>query len=450
MNRHTSAQIPACYDGERLIGLAPLARMAFAGGDLGPVKAGLLNRLRRNENDANALMDLSTVSQLMGRRQLGLAMQAFALDIRQLYRLESATDSLGVRLLAILSPGDLAENNALEFLIEGSDIRLDMLYVGPGLPFPATLPDHDLAMVAVCETDRNRPLLRYIETVVKSWPRPVICAPDRIARLSRDGACRLLQSAPGIAMAVTARIDRQTLQIVGRSDLPVSAVVKDGGFPIIVRPVDSQKGHGLKKLDNPNAIVDYLEARPEAAFYVARYVDYRGPDGQFRKYRIVLIDERPYACHVAISDRWIVHYMSAGMLESAAKRAEEARFFASFDDDFAYRHHDALLSIAKRLELDYVGIDCGETPDGELLIFEVDSGMTVHSMDPVDIFPYKQPQMQKVFRAFRQMLMDACIRHGPRTPTGGPIRLTDPPCQPKGGRRGQPSDHHGLHSAAPR
>jgi hypothetical protein len=388
--------------------------MAFAGADLGPLKARLLNRLRQNENDANALMDLSTVSQLMGQRQLGLAMQAFALDIRQIYRLQNAGDSVGIRLLAILSPGDLAENNALEFLIEGSDIRLDMLYVGPDLPFPATLPDHDLAMVAVCETDRNRPLLRHIETLVKSWPRPVICAPDRIARLSREGACRLLQSVPGIVMPVTARIDRQTLESVGRSELPVTAFVKDGAFPIIIRPVDSQKGRGLMKLHNPSAIVDYLEARPENAFYVARYVDYRGPDGQFRKYRIVLIDERPYACHMAISDGWVVHYMSAGMLESAAKRAEEARFFAGFDDDFARRHHHALRSIAKRLELEYVGIDCGETPDGELLIFEVDSGMTVHAMDPVDLFPYKQPQMRKVFGAFRQMLMDVYIGHGTR------------------------------------
>jgi hypothetical protein len=33
--------------------------------------------------------------------------------------------------------------------------------------------------------------------------------------------------------------------------------------------------------------------------------------------------------------------------------------------------------------------------------------MTVHAMDPVGLFPYKQPQMRKVFRAFRQMLIDA-------------------------------------------
>lgn len=397
-------------DGEPLIGLARIARRAFAGEDLAPLKTHLLGRLSRNEEDANALMDLSVVLQLMGQRQLGLSMQALALDIRQLYRLQGSADSSGPHLLAILTPGDLAQNNALEFLIEGSDITLDMLYVSPLLPFPETVPEHDLAMVAVCETDRNLPLLAALEILTKTWPRPLLCAPGRIARSSRDAACALLQSAPGIVVPVTTRISRQTLESIGLAEVPVTAFIPDGNFPVIVRPVDSQKGIGLVKVDAPGSIVDYLKTRPESAFYIAPYVDYRGPDGLFRKYRIVLIDERPYVCHVAISNSWVVHYISAGMVESESKRIEEARFFADFDNDFACRHHDALLSIARRMQLEYNGIDCGETPDGKLLIFEVDSGMTVHAMDPVDIFPYKQPQMRKVFRAFRQMLIDTASK----------------------------------------
>ena len=389
-----------------LVGLAPLARMAFAGADLEPWKAHLLGRVAHDENDANALIDLSIVLQLLGQRQIGLSTQALALDIQPLYRLQGSGDSAGIRLLAILSPGDLAENNALEFLIEGSDITLDLLYMSPGMPFPPTLPDHDLAIVAVCETDRNLPLLKHIAGLMKSWPRPVLCAADRIARLSRDGACRLLHSAPGLVVPVTTRIDRRTLEWIGRSGAALSALIPDAVVPLIIRPVDSQKGRGLMKLDTPDAIIGYLSARPEDEFYVAPYVEYRSADGQFRKYRIVLIDERPYICHMAISDSWVVHYMSAGMVESAAKRAEEARFFATFDDDFARRHRGALRTIARQMELEYAGIDCGETPEGELLIFEVDSGMTVHAMDPVDIFPYKQPQMRKVFGAFRQMLID--------------------------------------------
>jgi hypothetical protein len=412
MNISLSAHGGWSDDAPPLIGLATLAKLAFDGADLAPLRAHLLDRAAHNETDANALMDLSTVLHLMGQRECALAVQALALEIRQIYRLPCSSrlnpdDAAGIHLLAIMSPGDLTENNALEFLLEGSDITLDLLYVGLGQPLPATLPDHDLAMVAVCETERNLPLLAHIGNLLKGWPRPVVCATDRLARLSRDGACALLQSAPGIVMAHTARIDRTTLEWIGHSWLAVTTIIPDGGFPIIVRPVDSQKGHGLAKLDGPDAIAGYLETRPETAFYVARYIDYRGKDGQFRKYRIVFIDGRPYVCHMAISAHWMVHYLSAGMEESARKRAEEAQFFATFDANFVRRHHRALLAIAKRLELEYVGIDCGETPEGELLIFEVDSGMTVHAMDPVNVFPYKQPQMRKVFGAFRQMLIDS-------------------------------------------
>ena len=62
--------------------------------------------------------------------------------------------------------------------------------------------------------------------------------------------------------------------------------------------------------------------------------------------------------------------------------------------------------MVERTGLDYLGIDCSETYDGELLIFEIDSNMVVHDMDPVDIYPYKQPQMRKLFNAFQQMLRD--------------------------------------------
>ncbi len=86
---------------------------------------------------------------------------------------------------------------------------------------------------------------------------------------------------------------------------------------------------------------------------------------------------------------------------------------ASFDDDFARRHATAFRAITERLGLDYVGIDCAETLDGELLIFEVDSDMIVHAMDPVDLFPYKQPQMRKLFDAFRALLAKAAMRGAP-------------------------------------
>jgi len=156
-----------------------------------------------------------------------------------------------------------------------------------------------------------------------------------------------------------------------------------------------------------------LHTRPEVEFYISRFVDYRGTDGLFRKYRIVLIEGRPFVCHMAISSHWMIHYLNAGMSESPEKRAEEARFMESFDGDFAHRHAAAFRAIYERMGLDYLGIDCGETADGSLLIFEVDSNMIVHAIDPVEVFPYKQPQMRKVFTAFRSMLVNATKRNTP-------------------------------------
>ena len=397
-------------DHEPLIGLAPLMKMAFSGIDLTPLGTRLIQRAESHPDDANTLMDLSTILQLKFNRETALAVQAQALEMQKLYRLPAVGDHAGIRLLAIMGPGDLMSNTPLEFLLEGSDVTLDMLYVMPDQPVPTSLPDHDLVFVAVGESDQNRPLLKQIESLTKAWPRPVLNKPDRIAGLSRDGACALLKSAPGIVMPISARIDRQALEQVGRQNLPIGRILEDGDFPIIVRPVGSHAGRGLEKLDTPAAIPGYLQSMPESGFYVSRFVDYRGQDGRYRKYRIVLIDGRPFACHMAISEHWMVHYLNADMIESAENRAEEARFMANFDEDFALRHKDAFRAINERMGLDYLIIDCGETPDGKLLIFEVDSCAVVHAMDPVDVFGYKHPQMHKVFAAFREMLANAMKR----------------------------------------
>lgn len=394
----------------QLIGLAALMRMAYSGVDLAPLGEQLITRAQLNPKDANALMDLSTVLQLRGNRDVGLAMQAQALEMQQLYRPPTAAGQAGVRLLVMMGPGDLMANTPLEFLLEKSDVVFDLFYVAPGLSLPLSLPDHDVLFVAIGESDLNLSLLKQIGNVIKSWPRPVLNMPDRIARMSRDDACAMLKAAPGVLMPVTVRIDRQMLARIGSADLPVSTVLDDGAFPIIVRPVDSHAGQGLFKIDNCLAIADYLQAMPHREFYIARFVDYRGLDGLFRKYRIVLIDGKPFVCHMAISSHWMVHYLNAGMAEDADKRAEEERFMAGFDDGFARRHAESLRAIYERAGLDYLGIDCGETADGELLVFEIDTNMIVHAIDPADVFPYKQPQMRKVFAAFRKMLINASQR----------------------------------------
>ncbi len=376
---------------EGLMGLARLMKMAFDGIDLAPIGEALIRRAEAEAKDAEALMDLSVVLQLRQNRHLALDVQRQALATKILYHLP-ATGKPAVRLLAIMAPGDLMTNTPLEFLVEGSDISLHMLYVGEGLPPAPKLPEHDLVFIAVGESTKSDPLLEELSQV--SWSKPVLNRPADILKASREAAPVHLAKVPGLFIPEARRVSRQ-------------ALLSLRNFPFIARPIDSHAGQGLERMENPEQTAAYLDRMSDSEFYVSPFIDYRSSDGLYRKYRVALIDGRPYAAHMAISANWMIHYANVGMIDSPEKRQEEERFMNNFDADFASRHREAFKGIYEGLGLDYVVLDCAETKEGKLLVFEADTGAVVHAMDQADIFPYKSPQMRKVFAAFRQMLLGA-------------------------------------------
>jgi len=386
-----------------LIGVAPLMRQAFMDVDLRPLGAELLARAQADPDDANAVFDFSTVLQLSGEREAALAVQMEAIRIDPLFSIPSKLPTR-LRLLAIMGPGDLMSNTPIEFLLEDSDVALDMLFLTLDTPWPETVPDHDVLLVAIAESEANRDLLPAVAQLVADWPRPVINRPEHIAVLSRDGVCAALDGVAGMLLPKTIRTDRASLGALAAGDIRAQELLPGDDFPLIVRPLGSHAGTDLDKVADAVELSRYLDRVGGAEFYLSRFIDYSGADGMFRKYRVVLIAGVPYICHFAISRHWMIHYLNAGMAESLEKRQQEAECMLHFDEQFALRHRDALAEINRRIGLDYVGIDCAETPDGQLLIFEIDNAMIVHGMDPVDMFAYKKPVMQKVFTAFRALL----------------------------------------------
>lgn len=386
------------------IGVSKLAKLAFDGADMNALWAELVPKLKSDPEDVETAMDLSVVAQLAGQQQLGLEIQDQALAVRRLFRSPCISARPRLRLLAFAAASDIGGNTPLEFLLEGSDIELYTLYIVPGMEMPEALPDHDAAFVAVPASDATHAALIEIERLAQNWPRPIVNSPRKIYEMERDRLHKLLGDVPGIVIPATVRADRDDLADVAEGTTPLGDLLADAKFPLIVRPVGSQAGRGLERLEGAEAIPPYLGVRLEEDFFVSRFIDYSGQDGLFRKYRIVFVDGKPYACHMAISDQWKLWYLNAGMDANAEKRAEEARFMTAFDEDFALRHSAALGEIARRAGLDYFAIDCAETKSGALLIFEADVAMIVHDMDPIEVYPYKGPQMRKIFAAFTAML----------------------------------------------
>ncbi|HVR63212.1 MAG TPA: hypothetical protein VMU50_15020 [Polyangia bacterium] len=217
-------------------------------------------------------------------------------------------------------------------------------------------------------------------------------AADAVRALGRDRAPARLAGLPDLVAPPTRRLTRPEL----------AALAIDA--PVIARPVDSHAGAGLEKIDGPAALAGYLARQPGQTFYVQPFVDYAGPDGRFRKLRIALVGGRAFIVHMAVSDHWMVHYLNAGMAEDADKRAEEAAMMASFGEGFAARHAETFRALHAAFRLDYLAIDCAEDREGRLLVFEADTAMIVHDMDPPDLYSYKTAAMQKLFAAFQGLI----------------------------------------------
>jgi hypothetical protein len=389
------------------IGMAKLAKMAFDGRDLRPQWAELIAKLLNGTADAGEGIDLALIAQLLGDKEAGLAIQQEVLLSHQLFRSPCTTKHPRLRVLALAAATDMGSNTPIEFLLEESGIELMMLYVIPEAELPSPLPEHEIAIVVASDSEDCRAALRKIDAAAPNWPRPLLNPPRLVSCLDRDKLCRLLDGIDGLEIPATLVVTRERLDDVGQSPDELQDIATGLAFPIIIRPRGSHAGSGLAKIDDAAALKDYLDGREGELFFISRFVDYSSLDGLYRKYRVVFVDGRPYACHMAIADRWDIWYLNAGMSQSAEKRLEEETWMRTFDIAFARRHQGALKALADRVGLEYFTVDCAETGDGSLLIFEADNTAVVHNMDHAHVFPYKPPQMRKIFDAFAAML----VRH---------------------------------------
>ena len=379
----------AAQDGVPLVyGTARLASMLYAGDSFGALLDVLGPQPAEPLARAGWLMDRSWLFALNFSPYQAAQLQTAALGLSGTFRLRGPRHRL--RLLALCAPGDLMVNAPLDFIAPAAGAALDLAFLRDGR-LPAVLPEHDIAMVAASESTPS--VLRELAPLYAAWPGPILNDPALILPMSRDWLFRTLCGLPGVLAAPTWAASRAEL----RRGIP-------GSYPVLLRPHGSHAGQGLVKADSAADVAQFLDQTDAEACYVCRFVDYRGADGWYSKYRIAFVDGAPFLCHMAASEHWMVHYLNAGMEGNAAKRAAEQRAMQTFESGFAARHQLGLAAVAGAIGLDYFSIDCAEAPDGRLLVFEADVAAIIHSMDPPELYPYKQAAMQRCYDAFGAML----------------------------------------------
>src|ERR1700704_1548109 len=182
----TDAAALVRYPSADRVGFARLTTMAFGGTDLRPLRDQLLAKVVDGSADAGEGLDLSLITQLLGDKPMGLAIQAEVLAFHRLFRSPCSAATPKLRVLALAAAIDMGGNTPIEFLLEDSAIELLTLYVVAGTALPLPLPDHDIAIVIASDSEECRDALRIIDQMAACWPRPMLNPPRLVGNLDRD------------------------------------------------------------------------------------------------------------------------------------------------------------------------------------------------------------------------------------------------------------------------
>ena len=351
----------------------------------------LMNAVAEDNDIGNKFMRMFILFQNFKMDDFAQEMQNKAFLHRNAFRFLGPAQPR-VRLLVIAGPGNMGHNAPLDFVVFNQNVRLDYFYVIDENQSWESVPDHDIAILGFGEATQHRAIHECIEKQRIHWPRPFLNNASGVMRCARDLIYELLKDDPELVVPRTQRVKRRD--------------VLSMQVPFLIRPIDTHSGQDFVSIQSKAGVEHYLSTNQADTYYISKYIDCSNADGFFRKFRLALIDKKPYVCHLAISDAWVVHYIDAHMELSPEKLQEEEQFMREFDSTFVAQYGACLSRVAHQIDLDYVVLDCAISKDGRLVLFEADNGAWIHDTDAPDIYPYKSEIMNRAFSAFTQMLLD--------------------------------------------
>ncbi len=348
--------------------------------------------LTLNPNDALACQTLSTLSERAGNPRDAEAWLDRAYAAQALFHEPAFSPRARVLVLATRTQG----NVPYRFLMPPQDYSRHVWYMEHARD-DQVLPDVDVVFNTIGDPDLSAPSQAAVARFLARNRRPVINRPEPVAQTYRHLIPGRLGDIAGVVAPRTIRV---------AADVPLAQAIEAGGFsfPVLLRPIGSHGGIGLYRADTP-AEADAIAARLAGQdLYVTQYVEYAHDDGHYRKGRMIFIDRKPLPYHWAISQRWMVHYVSSDMTEGDWRRAEEVRFLDHPTDFLGDAAMTAISEIGRRLDLDYCGLDFSILPDGRVLVFEANATMLVHPEAEDEALAYRNPAVTRIIDAFQAML----------------------------------------------
>jgi tetratricopeptide (TPR) repeat protein len=376
--------------------LDSLARAGRKANQLDVAEAALRRELAAGRDDADVIEPLSNVLEGLRRPEEALALRN---DLARRTGLQRAGPETGADLTVLVLGGVGAGHIPIRYLLDTAAFAtVSVSLLSPDQPdaplagvSEEALQGADLVFSTLGDIDRDGGQLAAAEALCKRLCKPVLNPPQDIARTGRDGAVGLFGDIPGLIVPVVERIT--PAELAGRA---IAA-------PVLVRPAGDHGGDNLTLLADDAAKAAYLAGDPGERLLISPFHDFRSADGHWRKYRLIFVDRKVFPYHLAIGDHWLVHYWRTEMGRSAWKMTEEERFLADWRSVFGDAAA-AVDEVARRLDLDYGGMDCALLPDGRVLLFEANACMLLHLDEAPAAFPYKHRYVPPIREAFSHMV----------------------------------------------
>lgn len=251
----------------------------------------------------------------------------------------------------------------------------------------------DVIFNALGDADVDDGQLLSVRAVCEKLNKPLLNPPEQVLRTGRDHAVELFGDIAALIVPATSRRTRAEL-----ADLSIDA-------PLLARPIGDHGGERLALLRNESEKHEYLARNRHEQLLFTSFYDFRSSDGYWRKYRLIFVDRQVYPYHLAIGEDWLVHYWRAGMARAEWKKREEEQFLADWRAVFGPSAANAVEEAARRLNLDYCGMDCALMNDGTVLLFEANACMLVHLNEPAAAFPYKHRYVPNIRDAFTRLVL---------------------------------------------
>jgi Flp pilus assembly protein TadD len=270
-------------------------------------------------------------------------------------------------------------------------------FADPSEPLPA----HDLVFNTVGDADLCALALERLEPILARTDALILNPPSRVRATGRAALAAALAGVEGVRTPAMLSMPRQAW-LDGTA--PAALDQAGLGFPLLLRAEGFHTGRHFVRVKEPGHLAAAAAALPGETLIAIEPLDARGPDGRFRKYRVMSLGGRLYPLHLAVSSQWKVHYFTAAMADDPAFRAEEQAFLHDMVAALGVKAGKALERVAAALGLDYAGMDFALGADGRVLLFEANATMVINPPEPDAIWDYRRPAIEAALAAAQALI----------------------------------------------